>query len=244
MSEDRVVLVTGAAQGIGAAIAAQFLTEGLRVASFDLVERDKEGDGARVLILRGDAAIEDDARQAVESTIQTFGRLDVLVNNVGIEVNGTVVDQSADEWDRHVAVNLRSAFLFSKYAIPFMERSCGGSIINIASVHSFVSWPRCAAYDATKAGLLGLTRAMALDHGKAGIRVNAVAPGYIRTPLLEKWFAAGAAVEDEVLLFHPLGRIGTPSDVAEAVAFLASDRASFITGTCLTVDGGITAVGR
>ena len=125
-----------------------------------------------------------------------------------------------------------------------MRQQRGGAIVNIASVHSFVSWPRCAAYDATKAGLLGLTRAMALDHGKDGIRVNAVAPGYIRTPLLENWFASGAAAEEEVLKFHPLGRIGSPSDVAEAVVFLASERASFITGTCLTVDGGITAVGR
>lgn len=242
--EDRVILVTGAASGIGAAIASRFLRQGSRVASFDLAGSDETSKLERSLSLRGDAASEADIRQAIERTVEEFGRLDVLVNNVGIETNGTAVEQSAAEWDRHFDVNLRSAFLFSKYAIPLIELQGSGSIVNIASVHSFVSWPRCVAYDATKAGLLGLTRALALDHGRKGIRVNAVAPGYIKTPLLDRWFSSGAATEQDVLAFHPLGRIGSPADVAEAVAFLVSDQASFITGICLTVDGGLTAAGR
>ena len=124
-----------------------------------------------------------------------------------------MVDLSAEQWERQLAVNLRGVFLFSKYSIPEMRRR-GGSIINISSVHALVSWPRCAAYDATKSALIGLTRAMAVDHGNDGIRVNAICPGYIETPLLEQWFATGAASKEEVLKFHPLGRIGKPNDVA------------------------------
>lgn len=166
------------------------------------------------------------------------------MNNVGMEVNGTVEELSREEWDRHVAVNLTSVFLFSRYCIPGMRAHGGGAIINIASAHAFMSWPRCVAYDATKAGLLGVTRALAIDHGPERIRVNAICPGYIRTPLLERWFASTEDGERKAAQAHPLRRIGEPVEVASAVFFLASTQASFITGTALTVDGGWMASGH
>jgi NAD(P)-dependent dehydrogenase (short-subunit alcohol dehydrogenase family) len=180
----------------------------------------------------------------VEWTVQELGSLDVLLNNAGIERNATVVEQSLSDWDRQLAVNLTGAYLFSKYAIAQMQRQKSGCIINISSIHAHMSWLRCPAYDTTKSGMIGLTRAMAIDHGKDGIRVNAICPGYIETPLLAQWFASGSADRVEVLKIHPLGRIGRPEDVAEAALFLASDSASFISGASLTVDGALTAFGR
>jgi NAD(P)-dependent dehydrogenase (short-subunit alcohol dehydrogenase family) len=250
MAQQRTVIVTGASSGIGAAIALRFLAEGDSVTLFDL-----NADGARnvakrsgrlanALVVQGDAGVESSVREAVAKTQERFGAASVVVNNVGIELNGTVEEQSREEWDRHVAVNLTSVFLFSKFCIPGMRANGGGAIINISSVHAFVSWPRCAAYDATKAGLLGVTRALAIDHGPEGIRVNAICPGYIRTPLLERWFAAIENGEREAAQAHPLRRIGEPVDVANAVLFLASEQASFITGAVLTVDGGMSAAGR
>jgi NAD(P)-dependent dehydrogenase (short-subunit alcohol dehydrogenase family) len=245
----RTVLVTGAGSGIGAAIATRFRQAGYQVTLFDLsgaaAQRvaSRIPENARTLVTEGDVADESQVQAAVEQTVAEFGSLDVLINNAGIEINGTVVEQPSSDWDRQIAVNLRSVYLLSKYAIPHMVRR-GGSIINIASVHAAMSWPRCPAYDATKAGIIGITRAMAVDHGRDGIRVNAICPGYIETPLLAQWFASGAANRDEVLKSHPLGRIGTPDDVADAALFLASDAAAFISGTSLTVDGALTALGH
>jgi len=249
MSVQKTALVTGAASGIGAAIAERFLSSGYQVAFFDIDGQAALATASRLtfqprkLVLEGDVANEQQVREAVSRTVADLGSLDVLINNAGIEINGTVVDLSAEQWERQLAVNLMGVVFFSKYAIPEM-RHRGGSIINISSVHALMSWPGCAAYDATKSALIGLTRAMAIDHGKDGIRVNAICPGYIETPLLEQWFAMGAVTREEVLKFHPLGRIGKPSDVAEAALFLASDAASFISGTSITVDGALTAAGR
>jgi NAD(P)-dependent dehydrogenase (short-subunit alcohol dehydrogenase family) len=192
-------------------------------------------------LIAGDVTNESHVREAVARTVRELGCLDVLINNAGIELYGTVVEMSSDEWDRQLAVNLKGAYLFSKYAIPEMRR--GGAIINISSAHAYVSWARCPAYDASKTGLLGLTRAMAIDHGPQGIRVNAICPGYIETPMLEKAFAAGEADRAAVLKFHPLGRIGRPADVADTALFLASEGASFISGAVLAVDGCLTAQG-
>lgn len=247
MSERKTVLVPGAGSGIGAAIAMRFAGAGYHVALFDINENSAveiaagiNGPG-QTLVIGGDVSSDADAAEAVRRTVRKFGSLDVLVNNAGIEIYGTVVELSAEQWDRQMAVNLKGSYLFSKYAIPEMRR--GGAIIHISSAHAHVSWPRCPAYDATKAGLIGLTRAMALDHGRQGIRVNAICPGYIATPLLEKAFAIGEVDREAVLKFHPLGRIGTPLDIAEAALFLASDAASFISGTVLNVDGCLTAQG-
>jgi len=248
----KTVLVTGAAAGIGAGIAERFSEAGYAVAAFDI-----DGGGASrmaerlrtnapAVAIQGDVAIEENAREAVAQTVRQLGSLDVLVNNAGIEVSGSVSDLAPSAWDRQIAVNLRGAYLMSKYAIEQM-RGRGGAIIHISSVHAFVSWQGIAAYDATKAGLLGLTRAMALDHGPEKIRVNAICPGYIDTPLMEKWLASVPDREEtmrQVLSCHPLGRIGKPRDVAEAALFLASDAASFVSGAFLVVDGAMSVAGH
>ena len=247
MTDSKTALITGAGSGIGAAIAERFLMEGYSVALFDINGKAAEETAARIagpwprVAISGDVSNEEHVRAAVLRTVRELGSLDVLVNNAGIEIYGTVVELTPEQWDRQMAVNLKGSYLFSKYAIPEMHR--GGAIVHISSAHAHVSWPRCPAYDATKAGLIGLTRAMAIDHGRQGIRVNAICPGYISTPLLEKAFALGECDREAVLKFHPLGRIGTPMDVAEATLFLASDAASFISGTVLNVDGCLTAQG-
>jgi meso-butanediol dehydrogenase / (S,S)-butanediol dehydrogenase / diacetyl reductase len=249
MEGQKTALVTGAASGIGAPVAERFLSAGYQVAFFDIDGRAARATASRItfagkrLVLEGDVSNAQEVKEAVTRTVADLGSLDVLINNAGIEINGTVVDLSGEQWERQLAVNLKGVFLFSKYSIPEMQRR-GGSIVNISSVHALVSWPRCAAYDATKSALIGLTRAMAVDHGGDGIRVNAICPGYIETPLLAQWFATGAVTAKEVLKFHPLGRIGKPNDVAEVALFLASDAASFISGTYITVDGGLTAAGQ
>jgi NAD(P)-dependent dehydrogenase (short-subunit alcohol dehydrogenase family) len=250
--DGKVALVTGGAAGIGAGIAERFVEAGASVAIFDI-----NGEGARrhadrlrgkgpVLALEGDVASEHAARQAVEQTAAQFGSLDVLVNNAGIEVAGPIASMKSEAWDRQLAVNLKGAFLFSKYAIARMLAR-GGVIINISSVRAFVSYQGGIAYDASKAALIGFTRALALDHGQDKIRVNAICPGYIDTPMMEEWLNTVAdqeATMRQVLAVHPLGRIGTPRDIAEAALFLASDAASFITGTALVVDGGMSTAGH
>jgi NAD(P)-dependent dehydrogenase (short-subunit alcohol dehydrogenase family) len=247
MDQVKTALVTGAASGIGAAIAERFLAAGYQVALFDINEQAAVGRAARMaagerrIAIAGDVADESQVRAAVVRTVRELGGLDVLVNNAGIEIYGTVVEMSSEQWDRQLAVNLKGAYLFSKYAIPEMRR--GGAIVNISSAHAHVSWARCPAYDASKSGLLGLTRAMAIDHGPQAIRVNAICPGYIETPMLAKAFAAGEADRAAVVKFHPLGRIGTAADVAEATLFLASEGAAFISGAVLAVDGCLTAQG-
>ena len=249
MPEQNAVLITGAGAGIGAGIATRFAEAGYAIAVFDI-----DGRGARemastlprAIAIEGDVSSEDDAIRAVATTMAQFGKLDVLINNAGIEVTGTVEQLSSADWDRQIAVNLRGVFLMSKYAIPKMRPS-GGAIVNISSVHALVSWPGGAAYDATKAGIIAVTRAMALDHGADHIRVNAICPGYIQTPLMDKWLETlpdPAATMRDVMKFHPLGRIGTPRDVAEAALFLASEAASFISGAYLVVDGAMTAAGH
>lgn len=247
--DHKTALITGAGSGIGEAIATRFHRSGYQVTLFDIngpavrLVASRLADGAKAIAIQGDVSEESHAQAAVEQTILELGSLDVLVNNAGIEINGTVVEQGSGDWDRQMAVNLRSVYLFSKYAIPELTRRAG-SIINISSIHAAMSWPRCPAYDATKAGIIGMTRAMAVDHGRDGIRVNAICPGYIETPLLANWFASGVANREEVLKFHPLGRIGMPEDVANAALFLASESATFISGISLTVDGALTALGR
>ena len=248
----RVAMVTGAAQGIGFGIAERFLEAGASVAAVD-VQAGRIQDAAEQLGLKGpvlaigaDVSVEEQVEAAVEETVKRFGRLDVLVNNAGIEVLGSASEISAERWDHQLDVNLRGAFLCSKYALEKMHGR-GGAIVNIASVHAFASYPGVVAYDASKAGMLGMTRAMALDHGKDGIRVNAICPGYINTPMLDAWLKIVPDPEEAmrgILKYHPLGRIGTPRDIAEAVLFLASEAASFVTGATLVVDGGMTIQGH
>ena len=246
--DGKVALVTGGGSGIGEGIAGLFAEAGAAVVIFDLNGEAASRVAARIggRAIQGDVSNEADVRRAVDETISRLGSLDVLINNAGIEVTGTVDELTSDQWDRQLNVNLKGVFLFSKYAIPRM-RGRGGAIVNISSVHAFVSYPGTPAYDASKSGMIGLTRAMALDHGKDGIRVNAICPGYINTPLQDAWLATltdPEATMREVLKFHPLGRIGTPRDIADAALFLSCDAASFISGTFLVVDGAMTASGH
>lgn len=250
--ENKVAFITGAAAGIGAGIAQRFSEAGAAVVIFDL-----NGDGAlrmeqklrqkgRALAIQGDVANEEQVKAAVTRTVADFGALDILVNNAGIEVAGPLIEMSSSDWDRQLNVNLKSVFLCSKYAIPQM-RGRGGAIVNISSVHAFVSYEGNAAYDASKAGMIGLTRALALEHGRDRIRVNAICPGYIDTPMMDEWLRAQSDPEEtmrQVLRIHPLGRIGTPRDIADAALFLASDAAAFISGTFLVVDGAMTVAGH
>lgn len=244
-------LITGGGSGIGTGIAERFARGGYAVSIFDInmagaeVVATRLNKTSRAIPIYGDVANPVDAMRAVDATLEAFGTLDVLVNNAGIEIPGSVTSLAFEEWDRLIDVNLRGAYLFSKCAIPKMKR--GSSIVHISSVHAFASYRDCAAYDASKAALIGLTRAMALDHGPDGIRVNAVCPGYIDTPLMEKWLETvddRDAVMQEVMKWHPLGRIGRPADVAEAVYFLASESAEFISGAFLVVDGAMIASGK
>lgn len=248
---ERVAIVTGAAKGIGEAVACRFLLEGFAVVMFDIdapaLNRTCErlSRFGSLLPLHGDVSRESDARAAVERTLAWRGRLDVLVNNAGIDLYGAVPEFSAADWERQIGVNLTGAFYFSKHAITAL-RAAKGAIVNISSVHALVSYPGCAAYDAAKAGLLALTRALAVDHGPEGIRVNAVCPGWVDTPMTRKWLdsAGEPDARSRAEKLHPLGRIGKPEEIADAVHFLASPAASFITGTFLVVDGGLTAAGR
>jgi NAD(P)-dependent dehydrogenase (short-subunit alcohol dehydrogenase family) len=255
--DGRVVLVTGGALGIGRGIVRSFANEGAAVAVADRDEAaakalavELNAGGARAIATIGDVAVEGDARRMVAETLRAFGRLDVLVNNAGIlprDWYSRVEDLPEAAWDRIVDVNLKGTFLLSKHAIPELRRSGGGAIVNISSVQGLQSMPRVAAYGATKAGILSLTRTMALDHAREGIRVNAICPGTIDSELVRDLAQAeGGDLEENLRRygsFHPLGRIGLPEDIGNAAVFLASDRASFITGESLNVDGGFMAQG-
>ena len=250
--DGKVALVTGAAMGIGAGIAERFSEAGAAVAVFDInaqgacQKAESLCRSGRAIAIPGDVAHEADVRNAVARTVEELGSLDVLINNAGIAPPVSVLELTPAEWDRQLAVNAKGAFLFSKYAIPYLRRR-GGAIVNISSTHAFTSYEGYAAYDASKAALLGLTRTLAVEHGRDGIRVNAICPGYVRTPMTDEWLASTpdpVQALQKVLALHPLGRMGTPHDVAEAALFLASDAAAFITGTFLVVDGGLTVAGH
>jgi NAD(P)-dependent dehydrogenase (short-subunit alcohol dehydrogenase family) len=244
---NKVVLVTGGASGIGKAVAERFLAAGARVAIFDVQAVDTRQFQAedRVLAIRGDVSSERDVRHAVSQINERFAPIDVLANVAGIEVSGRIEDFSAEDWDRQMAVNLKGAFLFAKYTVPQMKGR-GGVILNISSIDAFAGYATLTGYDSSKAALLAFTRTAAVECGPDGIRVNAICPGYIQTPLLQVWFDKQAdpeQVKRDIVARQPLRRMGQPEDIAEAAFFLASDAASFITGTYLVVDGGITAVG-
>jgi NAD(P)-dependent dehydrogenase (short-subunit alcohol dehydrogenase family) len=248
---DQVALITGGTSGIGEATALLFSQEGARVAIIGRsVERGQklarkiETAGGQALFLECDVRFADHCRRAVEETLKAFGRLDVLFNNAGVYYPHTALDCTEEEWDLQIDINLKGAFLMSKYALPGMIAQGRGVIINNSSGWGLVGGDAAVAYCASKGGVVLLTKAMAIDHGRQGIRVNCICPGDVDTPMLPedarmrglKWqdYLAGAAN-------RPMGRIGTADEIAKAVLFLASDDSSFITGTALAVDGGGTA---
>ena len=247
----KVALVTGGAQGIGHAIVGKFAAEGARVSFLDREEaagaaaaRELSGGGAEVAFIRADVTREHEVKAAVEEVVGRAGRLDVLVNNAGVNAYADATEMTEKEWDAVFAVDLKGAWLCAKHALPAMKRAGSGSIVNIASIHASLTIAGMFPYAAAKSGLVGLTRSLALDHAPANIRVNAVLPGWTRTRLIEEWFRKQpdpAEAERRVLAVHPLGRLSTPLEVANLVAFVASDEASAITGAALAVDGGLGA---
>ncbi len=256
--DGKAALVTGGALGIGRGIVRAFAAEGAGVAIADVnaeaaevLAAELRASGAVAVAVVGDVSSSSDAARMVAETVETLGRLDVLVNNAGILPTDwyfRLEEMPEEVWDRILAVNLKGAFLMSKHALPrIRETNRGGVVVNIASVQGLQSMPGVPAYAASKGGLLSLTRSMALDYAAEGIRVVSICPGTIDSELVRDLARAeGGNIESNLRRygsFHPLGRIGRPEDIAQAVVFLASDRASFITGEYLTVDGGFMAKG-
>jgi dihydroanticapsin dehydrogenase len=249
--DGKVAVVTGAARGIGAAIAQSFAGAGAAVL---LVDRDEElvADTARRIASSGgvvsafpaDVRVSDKAKALVDQAVSRFGGLDILCNNAAVTVAKTVDELSEEEWDEVQAVNLKAVFLTSKQAVPRMRERGGGAIVNVASVDAYVAERGFSAYCASKAGVLNLTRALALDCAADGIRVNCVCPGNTDTPLFRSFIAQmpnSENVLEQRLRRVPLRRLVEPAEVAAAVSFLVSDEASAITGADLAVDAGLTA---
>jgi NAD(P)-dependent dehydrogenase (short-subunit alcohol dehydrogenase family) len=242
----KVALVTGASSGIGLAVARGYAAAGARVVLSDVVEdagrtaaAELERAGARALFVGGDVASPEACERIVRAAIDGFGRLDCACNNAGIGgEQGPLADYSVEGWNRVIAVNLSSVFLCMKHEIPAMIRGGGGAIVNMASILGAVAFPAAPAYVAAKHGVVGLTQSAAIDYAASKVRVNAVGPGFIRTPLLS---SLDPATMKGLESLHPLGRLGAPEEVAALVVWLSSDEASFVTGSYYPVDGGYLA---
>jgi len=249
--QDKVCIITGGGSGIGRATALLFAGEGARLVIADkhaaraqAVAAECAGKGAQAIAVEADVASSADVRRMIEATVGRFRRLDVLVNNAGYGITGSVVDTDEAAWDALMAVNVRGVFLCSKYAIPVMQANGGGAIVNTASVVAAVGIADRAAYCASKGAVAALTRAIAVDHVGDGIRCNAIAPGTIDTPYFDdilKRSPDPAATRRALAARQLFGRLGTPEEIAAGILFLACDESRFATGTILTLDGGMTA---
>jgi NAD(P)-dependent dehydrogenase (short-subunit alcohol dehydrogenase family) len=250
---DKIALVTGAGAGIGAAVARMLAADGAVVAAADLrleaaeaTARAIRDAGGRALPLALDVRSQDQARAAVARVVAELGGVDVLVNNAGIVIYGTVPDLAEADWDAQLDTNLKGPYNLSKFAIPAMCERGGGAIVNLSSAQAIASQPLVAAYSASKAGVVALTKTMAIDHGKAGVRVNCVLPGSVRTPMLREGAELFEPDDPEAAVeawgrVHPIGRVIEPDEVAAVVCFLASDDASAVTGAAYLADGGLSA---
>ncbi|MEH2079117.1 MAG: SDR family oxidoreductase [Nostoc sp.] len=246
--QNKVALVTGGTSGIGRATAIAFGVAGVKVVFSG--RRDAEGEkttkliretGAECLYVHSDASNEADIKALVQKTVATYGRLDCAFNNAGIESPGKPLhEQSIEDFDKLMAINVRGLFLCMKYEIEQMLSQGSGVIVNTSSTGGLVAFPKNSLYDASKHAVMGLTRSAALDYGKRGIRINAVNPGSIATELLDRAFKQLGISADIVDSLVPMGRIGKAEEVAQAVVFLCSDAASYITGQPLAIDGGYT----
>ncbi|SEJ35830.1 NAD(P)-dependent dehydrogenase, short-chain alcohol dehydrogenase family [Azotobacter beijerinckii] len=242
--QGKVAIVTGAAGGVGAAVARLFAERGAFVVAQDIKPAvgALEEENERIVTLVGDVADEATARRSVQLAKERFGRLDVLVNNAARIINRNVVEMSLADWDAIMNVNVRGAFLHAREALRVMIDQGSGSIINVGSYACQVAFPSIAAYAASKGALAQLTRVLALEGAPHGIRANVVAPGDVETGILDELMPDGRAFLREHGAQSPLGRVAQPEEIAEFIAFVASERASYITGSVLLADGGYTAV--
>jgi NAD(P)-dependent dehydrogenase (short-subunit alcohol dehydrogenase family) len=244
----KVALITGSASGIGRATALLFGREGAAVATADLngqagedVANEITQSGGRAIFEPADVTHATDCRRVAERAIREFGRIDILFNNAGIIRRATILDLSEGDWDRVMAVNVKSIYLLSREVIPHMQKAGGGSIINTASGWGLAGGAKAAVYCASKGAVVLLTKAMAIDHGPQNIRVNCICPGDTDTGMLRVEANQLGEVNDRFLAEaakRPLGRVGSPDEIAQAALYLASDASSFVTGTALVVDGG------
>ncbi|KRE18760.1 glucose 1-dehydrogenase [Bacillus safensis] len=247
----KVVLITGGASGIGLAAVKLFLEHGAKVAVADINE-----DSGKQLIeslphehaafFKTDITNEADCQKTIQSVLSQFGTIDVLINNAGIEIVSPIHEMTLEDWNHILQVNLTGVFLMSKHTLPHMLEKKSGSIINTGSVGGLVGWPDIPAYNATKGGVIQLTKSMAIDYAAHQIRVNCIAPGIIDTPLNEKSFLDNHSeslevVKKEKAKVNPLLRLGKPEEIAGVMLFLASDLSSYMTGSVVTADGGYTA---
>jgi NAD(P)-dependent dehydrogenase (short-subunit alcohol dehydrogenase family) len=238
---NKVAIVTGAARGIGAAVATLFASEGAQVVGIDRQPTGAVADG--VLHLTGDVLHSGQVAAVVGTTLERFGRVDVLVNNAGVNVFSTPLELSDADWDRCLDVNLKAAWIVAKTVLPAMLAQGSGSIVNVASVHGHRITPGSFPYPVAKHGLIGLTRALAIEYAARGVRVNSISPGFILTPQTEEWLAAQPNPEDERRRQEnllPCKRLGTSEEVAYTALFLASDEARFINAADILIDGGRT----
>lgn len=245
----KVVLVTGASSGIGRASAVAFVREGARVVAADVDAKGgrqtlrmiKENGGESIFVT-ADVSKAREVEALVSKATQTYGRLDCAFNNAGVfGSKAPTADCTEEDWDRVISINLKGVWLCMKYEIPAMLRSGGGAIVNTSSIGGVVGTPNAPAYEASKHGVIGLTRSAALEYGRAGIRINAVCPGHTITPMTDSIFAGRPEVKEARIAQSPLGRWASPEEIAEAVVWLCSDSASFVTGHAMLVDGGYTA---
>ncbi len=240
--DGKTAFVTGGTGGIGRAVCARFAREGAAVIAADLEPRGDKADG--IEFLRYDVTDESSCREAFADLAARWEKLDILVNAAGIEIEKTIEETSLDDWNRIFAINVTGTFLTAKFALPLLRKATGASVINFGSYDGFIADPRLAAYCATKGAVHALTRAMACDHGPEGIRVNAVCPGYVDTPMLQSFFGDSGDIESlkqAVRDVHPLRTYGAPDDIANLVNWLASDEARYATGQLWIIDGGLSA---